>query len=186
MIYIYILKLENNKYYIGKTTNPKFRIENHFNSNGSEWTKMYKPLKLIELISDCDDYDEDKYTRIYMDKYGINNVRGGSFSSIELSKETIEILQKMKLSTKDKCFTCGLSGHFANKCNLFNSDSSDYNSDDDYIYCCEYCSKKFNNEKLCLKHENNCKKVICFRCGRNGHYFSSCYASKHIKGYYLK
>ena len=96
MIYIYILKLENNKYYIGKTTNPKFRIENHFNSNGSEWTKMYKPLKLIELISDCDDYDEDKYTRIYMDKYGINNVRGGSFSSIELSKETITFLKNKK------------------------------------------------------------------------------------------
>ena len=30
------------------------------------------------------------------------------------------------------------------------------------------------------------KVVCCFRCGRNGHYASSCYASKHIKGYYLK
>ena len=26
----------------------------------------------------------------------------------------------------------------------------------------------------------------CFRCGREGHYVSSCYASKHINGYYLK
>ena len=25
-----------------------------------------------------------------------------------------------------------------------------------------------------------------FRCGRNGHYASSCYASKHINGYYIK
>ena len=28
--------------------------------------------------------------------------------------------------------------------------------------------------------------LICFRCGREGHYASSCYAKKHIKGYYLK
>ncbi len=27
---------------------------------------------------------------------------------------------------------------------------------------------------------------ICFRCGRTRHFASSCYASKHIKGYYLK
>ena len=26
----------------------------------------------------------------------------------------------------------------------------------------------------------------CFRCGREGHYASSCYASKHVNGYYLK
>jgi hypothetical protein len=96
MVNIYILKLESNKYYIGKTNNPKFRIENHFNSNGSQWTKLYKPLELIELITNCDDYDEDKYTRIYMDKYGINNVRGGSFCSIELSNETINFLKIKK------------------------------------------------------------------------------------------
>jgi hypothetical protein len=59
MVYIYILQLEQGKYYIGKTTNPQFRIESHFNFNGS-----------ITLIPNCDDYDEDKYTRIYMDKYG--------------------------------------------------------------------------------------------------------------------
>lgn len=36
MVYIYTLKLKHNKYYIGKTSNPNFRIESHFNSKGSE------------------------------------------------------------------------------------------------------------------------------------------------------
>ena len=66
MIFIYILELENKKYYVGKTTNPNFRIESHFNSNGSYWTKKYKPIRLYQLIPNCDDYDEDKYTRINM------------------------------------------------------------------------------------------------------------------------
>ena len=39
MVYIYILKLRNNKYYIGKTQNPTFRLEDHFENNGSSWTK---------------------------------------------------------------------------------------------------------------------------------------------------
>ena len=73
MLLIFVIQLENGKYYIGKTYNPKFQLENYLNSNNLEWTKIYKPLKLLELKKNCDDYDEDKITRQYMDKYGINN-----------------------------------------------------------------------------------------------------------------
>jgi len=88
MVFIYALKLSQGKYYVGKTTNPSFRLDNHFNSNGSAWTMKYKPIKLLELIPNCDRYDEDKYTRKYMDKYGIDNVRGGSF--VQISANTSE------------------------------------------------------------------------------------------------
>ena len=47
MVFIYTLQLEKGKYYVGKTNNPQFRLESHFNSNGSEWTKLYKPLKVL-------------------------------------------------------------------------------------------------------------------------------------------
>ena len=50
MYYIYILLLESNKYYIGKTKKPKFRIDKHFKSNTTAWTNKYKPIKLIEII----------------------------------------------------------------------------------------------------------------------------------------
>ena len=152
MLFIYILELENKKYYVGKTTNPNYRLEQHFNNSGSQWTKKYKPIKILELKPNCDDYDEDKYTRMYMDKYGINNVRGGSYVQIKLDKVTIENLEKMNRGTTDKCFLCGEKGHFAKNCN----DNCNYED----VWICEYCDKEFTDPDKCHLHENKCNLKI--------------------------
>ena len=214
MVFIYTLQLEEGKYYIGKTNNPEFRMNSHFNSNGSEWTKLYKPLKVLELKPNCDDYDEDKITRQYMDKYGIDNVRGGSFVSVKLEKSTIDILKQMSNGTNNNCFVCGKGGHFANDCQE-NECWETESDEEEYVWICEYCGKEFTEKKKCEYHEKHCnskrkKQIIyesddedddddddadddadddedcCFKCGREGHYASSCYASRHINGNYLK
>ncbi len=117
MVFIYVLELEQGKYYVGKTNDPDFRLNCHFNSNGSTWTKIYAPINVLVCIPNCDDYDEDKYTIIYMDKYGIDNVRGGSFVSVKLDKSTIDHLTKMSNCVSNKCFGCGAKGHFIKDCN---------------------------------------------------------------------
>jgi len=127
MAYIYVLKLEDNKYYVGKTINPTFQMENHFNEKDSAWTKKYKPIKVEALISDCDSYDEDKYTRKYMDKYGIENVRGGSFVTIDLGETILQYLNQMN----KKCFRCGLNGHYAYNCCAKTDVKGNYICDDE-------------------------------------------------------
>ena len=116
MVSIYILQLENNKYYVGKTNNPDIRVASHFDSNGSEWTKIYKPIKVYEIIPNCDSYDQDKYTLKYIDQKGIDNVRGGSFSQVELSNEENKFISQMIKGANDKCFNCDESGHFVKEC----------------------------------------------------------------------
>ena len=96
MFYIYILLLESNKYYIGKTKKPQFRIDKHFKSNTTAWTNKYKPVKLIEIIPLKDSFDEDKYTLRY-EKIWYQNVRGGSFSQVKMTKEVKLIINKMLL-----------------------------------------------------------------------------------------
>jgi hypothetical protein len=159
MVFIYTLQLKQGKYYVGKTSNPNFRIKSHFNSEGSEWTKIYKPEKLLELI-EGDDYDEDKYTKIYMDKYGIDNVRGGSYTSIILDATTKKLLEKNSNSTNDRCFKCGKNGHFAINCWSYKSSSS------------KTYSKSFSYSNT-YKKSSSSKK--CDICGEYGHYEVNCY-----------
>tara|TARA_B000000477_G_scaffold124452_1_gene132145 strand:- start:3348 stop:3872 length:525 start_codon:yes stop_codon:yes gene_type:complete len=115
-ISIYILRLSNNKFYVGKTHNIFIRYKQHLNGNGSFWTKKYKPLYIDELIEDCDDYDEDKMVKIYMNKYGIDNVRGGTYIQEKLSNNAKRFITSELRMANNLCLCCGANDHFAKTC----------------------------------------------------------------------
>ncbi len=116
MLFIYVLRCDKGKYYVGKTFSPKTRIRDHFNGCGSYWTSFYKPVEILKVYPNCDNYDEDKYTIKMMDRYGIDNVRGGSFTSLTLSPSEKGIIVKMIDSANNNCFACGSFEHFQNTC----------------------------------------------------------------------
>ena len=79
---VYVLHLECGKYYIGKSDNVNNRYFQHLNGSGSAWTRKYKPISLEKIIENVSSFEEDKITKEYMSKYGIDNVRGGSYVEI--------------------------------------------------------------------------------------------------------
>lgn len=181
MVIIYILELEQGKFYVGKTTNLKVRLSQHFKGEGCEWTKKYKPIKLHEKING-DDYDEDKYTKIYMDKYGIDNVRGGMYSKIVLDDNDIKHLNASSTSTNDRCFHCDQSGHYAAQCpNVVRKPVIDNNKKENVTY--NNISKK-ENDHLIGKNNKKENLIICDRCGRD-HKKENCYATYHKDGHLI-
>jgi hypothetical protein len=115
---IYALKLENGKYYVGRSYNVPKRLNQHYDGEGSVWTKKHKPIKLNEVFLNKTKFDEDKYTLMYMSIYGIENVRGGSFCSIELGGADKYIIKRMICTATDKCVKCEQYGHFFTECPL--------------------------------------------------------------------
>ena len=166
MCVIYVLKLNQDKYYVGKSNNINIRLDNHFSSSGSEWTKKYKPVEIVEKIENCDDFDEDKYTLKYMNIYGIENVRGGSFCKFELSNDNIKTLHQMLNGSNNKCYKCGKSDHFIKNCHnnnkieLFSSDDKNNKkeSDNNKIELFSSDDENDNKESDAFKAQEKIKK----------------------------
>lgn len=201
---IYVLLLEEGKYYIGRSNDVFKRCIEHFEGSGSCWTKKYKPLKLQKTIENVSPFEEDKMTKEYMLKYGIENVRGGTYTQIELTENQIQSINDEIRGAMDECLKCGKKGHFVADCVYYkqnkkirvvsydddddDSDSDNDNNSDSIGSVCDKCGKTIKDECYYYEHIKVCKEYKgnkCFRCGRKGHYATNCYASSHIKGYYL-
>ena len=104
--YIYVLKLVEDRYYVGRTSNIFRRIQQHFTSVGSIYTKKYKPLKVIEVEEEITTEDERFKTMSVMEKYGWERVRGSGWCSLEIPKPNIERNNKPKVKKFKKIVQC--------------------------------------------------------------------------------
>ena len=80
---LFVLSCENNKYYLDLTTD-NITVGKPYNIE-TEWTKLYKPVKIVRVDKNSTIRDLNETVYEYFDKYGIENVRGGIFSEPYLS-----------------------------------------------------------------------------------------------------
>jgi len=194
---IYVLLLDKGKYYIGKSNDVFKRCVEHFEGSGSSWTKKYKPLKLEKTIENVSPFEEDKITKEYMLKYGIENVRGGTYTQIELTESQIKLINDELRGAMDECLKCGKKGHFAAECVYYkknknsravlSQDEDDDDDDDGWVtdsdsendsesddnanrisYICDICGKTMKDEYYYYEHISVCKVGKGNTCFRCG------------------
>ena len=148
---IYVLKLSENKWYIGKTLrNVDERFKEHIEGKGSSWTTKYKPIKIEKIYKDCDYQVENHITHEYMEEYGIENVRGGSYTNVELYPEQINYLELI-----------------TNPEHWFEGELHCYYSDE--------IKKLYNDYREMEKDEKN---NLCYKCFSKNHFAKDCKLGK--------
>lgn len=180
---IYVLKLNSNKWYVGKTNNINSRLKQHISGNGSSWTQLYRMEKLVEQKDIKSPFDEDMTTLEYIAKYGIENVRGGSWSQVKLTEDQIINIGAMINSANNTCFKCNEPGHIAKYC----KNKKEKEKEKEYmqieidltVNSSEDSSS--SDSAVMLAKQNVIEDLICFRCLRQ-HKTSECYAVRDING----
>lgn len=90
---VVVLSLTNNKYFVVLVTDPHdFKSDKIMKS---EWVHMFSIQNIYEIIESTSDHDEDNVTLEVMTRFGIDNVRGGTFSAKNLPKHQIHTIQDM-------------------------------------------------------------------------------------------
>ena len=143
---VYVLECEEGKYYVGSTQNRKRRWKQHQRGRGSQWTRLYKPLRVIREEKRIPHKFllglESKITAECMLQFGVNNVRGSMFCSprdyhvgdvhsltkflghycdLNYRKVSARLSQTLpaipgKSRRPTRCYCCGKFGHKAFAC----------------------------------------------------------------------
>jgi len=115
---VYVLELENNKYYVGKSNDKKKRINRHIQGKGCTWTKKYKPINEIKPITKPQQSFWELWETLELMKiYGVDNVRGSMFTSpYPLLRDEKIMAAQLYCELYDLCRKCGEKGHFITQC----------------------------------------------------------------------
>ena len=131
--YIYVLKLIEDRYYIGFTKNYKKRIKEHLKNkwDGSSYIKKYKIIAVVKIISiNVDFWESQVYENVitiyFASIYGFKKVRGGNFTvgnDEQIEKQYLNTLQTriITLNKIDQSINrIDIIREFNNATNLYN------------------------------------------------------------------
>jgi hypothetical protein len=190
---IYVIKLQHDKYYIGHAVNLEKRLNEHAEGTASKYTRKYKPINIKKIIPDSDPKHLDKYVMTYMDKYGMNSVRGGSFEDEILTRDRISFLVSQGIEenkNKDKHKS-------KEKVKEINYDDQLSLQEKQMLDQLKYKEEIMQQPEQIMQRrrpesslKQDVKKIpirqangTCWICGLDGHYKEQCTQNQEIVGY---
>lgn len=65
-----------------------------------EFARVYAPTKIVYVLEDIDFYDVDKYVKMFMNLFGIDETRGGAYTDVVLPDYMLQTLEReLKIAT---------------------------------------------------------------------------------------
>lgn len=116
---VYVLRLRDDKWYVGTTQRERLtsRVEEHRTKlGGARWTAIHDFVELVDVLPLRTIWDEDNKVKAMMQQWGIDNVRGGTYSKPKLSADAIKFLTHELRHNHGLCIRCGKEGHMMKQC----------------------------------------------------------------------
>lgn len=103
-LYLYYVALENDKLML----HADFKKDNvdiiAYCEQIYEYVQVNKPIKIIYITEIQDLYDVDKDVKIYMNMFGIENTRGGSYVDIDIPEYLLQAIEHEQKITDMKYY----------------------------------------------------------------------------------
>lgn len=126
-MYLYVLELENNFWYVGRSRNCEKRFLEHQQGSGAKWTKLHKPIRMQCKLLELDLNHETRLPIQLMIMYGADRVRGGIYNRLHYNIITLNKIMNSKIIDFDKysqleetdtgkCFFCLRTNHRVQTC----------------------------------------------------------------------
>lgn len=89
---VYVALLADNKYYIQKSKSVMKSYVEECSGRGCMWTRKHKPISLFAIYGDRNQESIDSFMaftiKTYINKYGLDNVRGRPFTKPKLDNDS--------------------------------------------------------------------------------------------------
>ncbi len=106
----FLMELEHGKYFVGASKDPLKTLEEHREGMaGMAWTQIHRPVRLREVVAVSRLSELDDYVRRCMIQWGVEHVRGGSWSDVRLrdkDRRAIADVGEVVEKRKKGCVVC--------------------------------------------------------------------------------